>query len=50
MLPIILASTSPRRKEIMDMLHIPYTIVAPDYEEDMTLPLSPSDLAKYLAE
>lgn len=50
MLPIILASTSPRRKEIMNLLHIPYTVVAPDYEEDMTLPLSPSDLAKYLAE
>lgn len=49
MLPIILASTSPRRKEIMDKLCIPYEAVAPDYEEDMTLDLVPNELAKHLA-
>lgn len=49
MLPIILASTSPRRKEIMDKLCLPYEAVPPDYEEDMTLPLDPFNLAKKLA-
>lgn len=49
MLPLILASTSPRRKEIMDKLRLPYEAVAPDYEEDMTLPMDPVTLAGYLA-
>jgi septum formation protein len=31
--PLILASTSPRRKAILEQLGIPFEVVAPDYEE-----------------
>ena len=31
--PLLLASTSPRRKEILEQLRIPFAIVAPVYEE-----------------
>ncbi len=46
---IILASTSPRRKEIFAKLRIPFEVRSSDYEEDMSLPMSPTDLAKYLS-
>ena len=49
MSPLILASTSPRRKELFEKLRIPFTVVASDYEEDMTLPLDPFVLAKTLS-
>jgi nucleoside triphosphate pyrophosphatase len=32
--PLILASTSPQRREILEQLHIPHEVVAPQYEED----------------
>lgn len=47
--PLILASTSPRRKELLEKLRVPFTVVASDYEEDMTLPLDPFELAKTLS-
>ena len=31
--PLLLASTSPRRREILDQLRIPFDVVPPDYEE-----------------
>jgi septum formation protein len=31
--PLLLASTSPRRREILEQLRIPFDIVAPQYEE-----------------
>jgi septum formation protein len=31
--PLILASTSPRRREILEQLRIPFDVVAPQYEE-----------------
>jgi septum formation protein len=31
--PLILASTSPRRREILEQLRIPFDVVAPEYEE-----------------
>jgi septum formation protein len=48
---IILWSTSPRRKEILSILGIPFEIVASEYEEDMTLQdtLSPEELALLLS-
>ena len=46
---IILASSSPRRKEIFAKLRLPFEIVHSDYEEDMTLPMPPIELAKYLS-
>ena len=32
--PLLLASTSPQRKAILEQLHIPFDVVAPDYEEE----------------
>jgi len=31
--PLVLASTSPQRRSILEQLRIPYDVVAPDYEE-----------------
>ena len=31
--PLLLASTSPRRREILEQLRIPFDVVAPQYEE-----------------
>jgi septum formation protein len=31
--PLLLASTSPQRTAILEQLHIPFDVVAPDYEE-----------------
>ncbi len=31
---IILASSSPRRREVLDMLKIPFTVISPDCDED----------------
>ena len=31
--PLLLASTSPRRREILEQLRIPFDVIAPDYEE-----------------
>ena len=46
---LILASSSPRRREILEGLHIPFTVEKSDYEEDMSLPLAPRELAAHLA-
>jgi septum formation protein len=46
---IILASTSPRRKEILSKTDLDFEIHPSDFEEDMTLDLEPVPLAKYLS-
>lgn len=46
---IILASTSPRRKELFGKLGLPFTVEASDYEEDMALNMPPLKLAVTLA-
>jgi len=46
---IILASTSPKRKELLSKTGLKFGVVSSDYEEDMTLPLPPDKLAKYLS-
>lgn len=46
---IILASTSPRRKMLMEILEIPFEVMASEYEEDMTLPMPPGELVKHLS-
>lgn len=46
---LILASSSPRRKEIFSKLRLPFEVEVGDYEEDMTLPLSPAELAQTLS-
>ena len=47
--PIILASASPRRKELFAKLGIPFTVEASEYEEDMSLKLTPRKLALVLS-
>jgi len=34
--PLLLASTSPQRKAILEQLHIPFDVVAPNYDEETT--------------
>lgn len=46
---IILASTSPRRKELLSETGLVFEIIAADYEEDMTVPLSPEELVLHLS-
>lgn len=46
---IILASTSPRRKELMQLLRVPFESVASEYEEDMALDFPPHELVQHLA-
>lgn len=46
---IILASTSPRRKELMEITGLPFVVVPSPYEEDMSLKMSPKELVKHLA-
>lgn len=46
---IILASVSPRRKDLLAKTGLSFTSVDSGYEEDMTLPLLPKELAKHLA-
>jgi septum formation protein len=47
---IILASTSPRRKELLEKTGLNFDIATSDYEEDMTLSLAPKELVIYLSQ
>ena len=46
---IILASSSPRRKEIFAKLRLPFEVQHSEYEEDMSLPMTPIELVEYLS-
>lgn len=46
---IILASKSPRRKELIRKLGIKFKVVPSDYKEDMNLKLKPEELARFLS-
>ncbi|TAN40979.1 MAG: septum formation inhibitor Maf [Nitrospirae bacterium] len=46
---IILASGSPRRRELLGLTGLKFRVALSDYEEDMTLPLPPQRLAKFLS-
>jgi len=46
---IILASTSPRRRMLLQQIGIKFKIVKSNYQEDMTLNKKPEELSKYLA-
>ncbi len=46
---VILASSSPRRKELFEKTGIPFVVEASDYEEDNSLKLKPLELAKTLS-
>ena len=49
MTKIILASASPRRKELLEKLRISFTVEVSNYKEDINLNLSPLELAKVLS-
>jgi nucleoside triphosphate pyrophosphatase len=44
--PIVLASSSPRRREILELLGIEFTAVGPDYHEGDIAGLDPAELAE----
>lgn len=46
---LILASGSLRRKELLEKAGLHFDVIVSDYEEDMTLPLSPGELVKHLS-
>jgi len=46
---IILASASPRRREILDKTGLKFSVDAGEYEEDMELGLKPHRLARFLS-
>ncbi|MDK2888970.1 MAG: nucleoside triphosphate pyrophosphatase [Thermoanaerobacter sp.] len=50
MLPIYLASSSPRRKMLLEQLGLPFTVVPPDVEEEEHGGLPPRKLVEALAE
>ncbi|MFA6304745.1 MAG: nucleoside triphosphate pyrophosphatase [Patescibacteria group bacterium] len=47
---IILASNSPRRKQILKITGLPFTVVASNYKENMDLKMNPLKLAKFLSQ
>lgn len=49
MTKIILASASPRRKELLEKLQIPFAVEVSNYKEDNHLKLNPLELAKTLS-
>jgi len=46
---IILASASPKRKELLEKAGLVFEVVSSDYEEDMTLDLPPDELVRFLS-
>jgi septum formation protein len=44
--PLLLASTSPQRREILEQLHIPFDVVAPQYDEEMRADADPLQLVR----
>lgn len=46
---IILASASPRRKELLERIGLRFKVEASDYEEDLNTKLKPHELARFLS-
>jgi septum formation protein len=46
---IVLASASPRRKDIMRITGLNFTVCTSDYKEDLDLSLKPRELARFLS-
>lgn len=49
-MPLILASTSPRRKDLLALLHVPFQIAEPSFTERPSRDLSPQDQSRRFAE
>ena len=49
-LPLVLASTSPFRKEVLERLHLPFSTFAPNVDESPLDRETPSELVQRLAE
>ncbi|MCR5614302.1 Maf family protein [Treponema sp.] len=47
--PIILASSSPRRQEILKMMNIPFQVIMPNINENLSTSKSPIELTETLA-
>lgn len=47
---ILLASKSPRRRELMQDMNIPFEIISTDVEEDFDPALPPEEVVKYLSQ
>lgn len=47
---IVLASTSPRRKALLEQIKLSFKVVVSDYEEDMTLDMPPEELVMHLSQ
>ncbi|HLC91603.1 MAG TPA: nucleoside triphosphate pyrophosphatase [Candidatus Saccharimonadales bacterium] len=47
---LVLASVSPSRKQILETLGVDFEICPSSYEEDMSLPLKPQELAIHLSQ
>lgn len=47
--PIILASSSPRRQEILKMLNIPFRVIMPSIDETITAGLEADEIPEFLA-
>ncbi len=48
--PIILASTSPQRQEIVKNLHIPFIVVPPEIDESITIQMPPQKMVEVIAQ
>jgi len=46
---LILASTSPRRKRILEQVGFQFQVIASDFEENMTINKKPKELVKYFS-
>jgi len=47
--PIILASTSPRRKKLLQQVGLKFTVKSSHFKEDMSINLPPEQMVKYFA-
>ena len=48
--PIILASSSPRRQEILKMLKIPFRVIIPNIDETLTSAIEKEQIPELLAQ
>ncbi len=47
--PIILASNSPRRKDLLELIDLPFTVIKSTVHEDFNIDLKPIEFAKHYA-